>query len=105
MIDLKLNELPIDAQGQIESDFETNPRYTEAQKAEIRLRRQRGGLSINDTIAGDAVNSMGGRGVNTSGPEDAAGSGAGAGMSTLTPSAGESLAPDIASPKERAKNI
>jgi hypothetical protein len=100
MIDLKLNDLPVDAEG----DFENNPKYTEAQKAEIRLRRKRAGLSINETIAGDELTSVGARGVDTSGVET--GTGAGARMSKLTPAApGESPMPDIESDPKRAEDL
>ncbi|HEX4227500.1 MAG TPA: hypothetical protein VHZ07_02440 [Bryobacteraceae bacterium] len=96
MIDLKLNELPVDAEG----DFENNPKYTEAQKAEIRRRRERAGLSIKDTIAGDELMSVGARGVDTSGVES--GAGAGAGTSELTPGApGESPMPDVETAAKR----
>jgi hypothetical protein len=96
MIDLKLNELPVDAEG----DFENNPKYTEAQKAEIRRRRERAGLSIKDTIAGDELMSVGARGVDTSGVES--GAGAGAGTSELTPAApGESPMPDVEPAEKR----
>lgn len=100
MIDLKLNELPVDAEG----DFENNPAYTEAQKAEIRLRRQRAGLSIKDTIAGDSLMSVGTRGVTVSGTED--GAGAGAGLTELTPAEpGESTMPDVEPTSKRVKDL
>ena len=87
MIDLKLNELPVDGQSDFDTDFENNPSIPKAQKAEIRLRRQRSGLSINDTVAAAAATSVGARGVGTSGTES--GAGAGAGMTKLTPPAPE----------------
>jgi hypothetical protein len=104
MIDLKLNELPVDGQGDFDNDFENNPNYTEAQRAEMRLRRQKSGLSINDTIAGAASTSVGARGVGTSGTES--GAGAGAGMTKVTPPApGESPMPDVVSPSDRAEDL
>jgi hypothetical protein len=104
MIDLKLNELPVDAEG----DFENNPKYTEAEKAEIRRRRQaRGpdqGLSVNETIAAGAAASVGARGVGTSGTES--GAGAGARMTKATPpKPGESTMPDIPPPADRARDL
>jgi hypothetical protein len=102
MIDLKLNELPIDAQGDFESDFENNSNYTEAQKAAFRARRQ--GLSVKDTIAGDAMNSVGARGVGTSGTES--GAGAGAGLANVTPvMPGDSTVPDVTSPSDRPVDL
>ncbi len=91
MTDPKPNKLSTDAKG----DFKDRPEpsLTEEEKAE-RLRRSRAGLSINDTIAGDAKLSVGSRGVDTSGVM--AGSGAGAGTSTLTAGGrGGSPAPNI----------
>ena len=100
MIDLKLNELPVDAEG----DFENNPAYTEAQKAEIRRRRQRTGLSINETIAGESLRSVGARGVDVSGAET--GAGAGAGMTELTPGDSEdSPMPDVEPESKRAADL
>jgi hypothetical protein len=65
---------------------------SEEQRKE-RLGKRRG-LSINDTIAGDASLSAGSRGVDTSGVES--GSGAGSGLTMTTPGqAGESPAPNI----------
>lgn len=80
MNDPKFNKLPVDAKG----DFKDRPEssLTEEEKAE-RLKRTRAGLSINDTIAGDAKLSVGSRGVDTSGV--GAGTGAGAGMTSVTP--------------------
>lgn len=100
MIDLKLNEIPVEA----EADFETNPKYTEAQREEIRRRRKAAGLSINETIAGQAAASVGARGVGTSGTES--GAGAAAGMTKVTPAApGESPMPDVAPPPDRAGDL
>lgn len=80
MIDPKLNTLPVEKEG----DFEDFPEktLTPAQAAE-RTRKNRAGLSINDTIAATANLSVGGRGADTSGVE--AGSGAGAGTTYLSP--------------------
>jgi Protein of unknown function (DUF2934) len=66
------------------------------ERADERLRKPRTGLSINDTIAGNANLSVGSRGVDTSGVE--AGAGAGAGSTYVTPGAtGSSPAPNIVS--------
>jgi len=66
------------------------------ERADERLRKPRTGLSINDTIAGNANSSVGSRGVDTSGVE--AGAGAGAGSTYVTPGApGSSPAPNIVS--------
>jgi Protein of unknown function (DUF2934) len=81
MTDPKLNEIPKDPHAVAE-----RPPASEAQ-------RPRQGLSINDTIAGDAKLSVGGRGVDTSGVR--AGAGAGAGSTALTPGASGSPAPNI----------
>jgi hypothetical protein len=91
MIDLKLNDLPVDAAG----DFADVPEesLTEEQRAE-RRRRAKAGLSINETVAHDANLSVGSRGTDTSGVE--AGAGAGAGLTQETPAApGESPAPNV----------
>jgi len=86
MIDPKLNQIPVDPAGDL-GDAE----LSEQQRA----RGPRRGLSINDTIAGDANLSVGSRGVDTSGV--VSGSGAGAGMTSVTPGTpGESPAPNIA---------
>jgi hypothetical protein len=84
MIDPKLNELPVDAEG----DFDDVPEssLTEEQKAE-RRRRAKAGLSINETVARDANLSVGSRGVDSSGVES--GAGAGAGLTNTTPAAPE----------------
>ncbi|MGI8958377.1 MAG: hypothetical protein ACR2IV_01170 [Bryobacteraceae bacterium] len=91
MINPKLNELPIDAEG----DFADVPEnsLTEEQRAG-RTRRAKAGLSINDTIASDANLSVGARGVDSSGVES--GAGAGAGLTNTTPAApGKSPEPEI----------
>jgi hypothetical protein len=82
MIDPKLNELPVDAEG----DFADVPEssLTEEQKAE-RRKRAKAGLSINETVARDANLSVGARGVDTSGVQS--GAGAGAGLTNSTPAA------------------
>src|SRR5438309_3365337 len=86
MIDPKLNKLPADKTGGVEEELSPE------EQAE-RLRRGRG-LSINDTIAGNANLSVGSRGVDTSGVRS--GSGAGAGMTNVTPGqSGGSPAPNI----------
>lgn len=91
MIDPKLNELPVDAEGDFADLGEGS--LTEEQKAE-RARRAKAGLSINETVARDANQSVGARGVDTSGVES--GAGAGAGLTQETPAApGESPAPKI----------
>ncbi len=81
MIDPKLNELPIDAEG----DFANRPEstLTEEEKA-IRLKQTRAGYSVNDSIAADTNLSDGSRGVDVSGIKT--GSGAGAGSTNVTPS-------------------
>lgn len=92
MIDPKLNELPVDAEG----DFADVPEssLTEEQKAERARRRAKSGLSINETVARGPNQSVGARGVDSSGVES--GSGAGAGLTQETPAApGESPAPDV----------
>jgi hypothetical protein len=82
MIDPKLNDLPVDAEG----DFADVPEssLTEEQKAE-RRKRGKAGLSINETVARDANLSVGARGVDTSGVQS--GAGAGAGLTNSTPAA------------------
>lgn len=81
MIDPKLNELPVDAEG----DFANRPEstLTEEEKA-IRLKQTRAGYSVNDSIAANSELSDGGRGVNVSGTRT--GEGAGAGSTNITPS-------------------
>ncbi len=91
MIDPKLNELPAPRSGAA-IPAASEPELSEAQQAE-RLKRSRAGLSINDTIAGDANMSDDSRGVDTSGVR--AGSGAGAGTTVLTPGRSSSPAPSI----------
>ena len=81
MTDPKFNEIPPD------------PRSVTEQPRREQTKGPRQGLSINDTIAGDANLSVGGRGVDTSGV--VSGAGAGAGSTVLTPSAGGSPAPSI----------
>jgi hypothetical protein len=91
MLDLKLNDLSVDAAG----DFDNVPEesLTEEQRAE-RRRRAKAGLSINETVARDANLSVGSRGADTSGVES--GAGAGAGLTQETPAApGESPAPNV----------
>jgi len=74
MIDPKLNALPITGEGDFE-DFEE--KTLTQQQAEVRTKKARSGLSINDTIAATASMSVGGRGADTSGVEAGAGAGAG----------------------------
>ncbi|MBV8070061.1 MAG: DUF2934 domain-containing protein [Acidobacteriaceae bacterium] len=88
MTDPKLNELPVDAEG----DFANRPESSLSEEERARLSRNRAGLSIHDTIASDTTLSVGARGVNVSGV--AAGAGAGAGSTALTPGGG-SPAPNI----------
>lgn len=88
MIDAKLNELVPDA------DAAKSGRKVEGEN------RPGSGLSIKDTVAGNANLSTGARGVETSGVS--AGAGVGAGMTYTTPTtAGESPVPGIV-PGERA---
>ena len=92
MIDLKLNELPIDATG----DFtvEQYRKLTPEQQAEVNRIRKAAGLSIFDTLAAEPTMSVGSRGTDTSGV--AAGAGAGAGRTITTPGTKEeSPAPDV----------
>ncbi|MBV8834442.1 MAG: DUF2934 domain-containing protein [Acidobacteriaceae bacterium] len=91
MIDPKLNELPVEGANRRSASAST----VEEEDLE-RRRRSQAGLSINDTIAGQANMSVGGRGVVTSGTETGAGAGAGTTMSTPVPS-GQSPAPTIVS--------
>ena len=91
MIDPKFNELPVDTEG----DFAESPAtsLSEEQLPEGQ-KKPRQGLSINDTVAGNANLSVGSRGVDTSGAS--AGSGAGAGMTMTTPGDEVSPGPIIA---------
>ncbi len=92
MIDPKFNKLPADEAGDFEdiSESELSPEQRTARQQQ----RPRPGLSINDTIAGDAKMSVGSRGTDTSGV--ATGSGAGAGLTSVTPDVGSgSPAPNI----------
>ena len=87
MIDLKLDKLP----GKPDGDSEDSPEIVSGQPRKGQPRR---GLSISETIAGDASLSVGSTGVDTSGV--AAGAGAGAGLTNTTPGApGSSPAPTI----------
>jgi hypothetical protein len=81
MTDPKLNELPIDADGDFEQRSTTN--LSEAEVAE-RRRRTKAGLSIRDTVAGDTTLSVG-----------STGAGAGAGLTSTTPGNSGSPAPSI----------
>ncbi len=91
MIDPKLNEIPIDPDDEIANVPEHQ--LTAAQR-EARVRQNRSGLSINDTVAAGANLSVGARGVDTSGVR--AGAGAGAGSTMLTAGvSGESPAPEL----------
>lgn len=83
MIDLKLNELPVDAAG----DFDDVPEESLTERANA-------GLSINETVARDANLSVGSRGTDTSGVESGAGAGAGLTHET-TAAPGESPAPNV----------
>jgi hypothetical protein len=73
MIDPKLNEIPV------EDSEEALPKVQGGKP----IVGSRAGLSINDTIAGNASLSVGSRGVDTSGV--ASGAGVGAGMTMVTP--------------------
>ncbi len=90
MVDPKFNKLPPGAKSGSENDPQTS--LTEEQRAE-QARRSRAGLSINDTIAGNAKMSVGGRGTDTSGVK--AGAGAGGGMTSVTAGDSGSPAPNI----------
>jgi hypothetical protein len=81
MIDPKLNDLPVDAEG----DFANRPEstLTEEEKAR-RLKQTQAGYSVNDSIGGDARLSDGSRGVDVSGVKT--GAGAGAGSTSVSPS-------------------
>jgi hypothetical protein len=86
MFDPKFNDIPVEG----ESETESSTSGTMGRSAGTPRR----GLSINDTIAGDTMLSVGGRGVNVSGVSS--GSGAGAGTVTVTPGdRGESPAPNV----------
>lgn len=86
MVDPKLNEVPADAQGELQERGSGKPSAGQS--------KARKGLSVNDTIARDANLSVGSRGADFSGVES--GAGAGAGMTSTTPgTAGESPAPNI----------
>jgi hypothetical protein len=88
MIDPKFNELPAEAEDEVEEAS-----LTEEQRAE-RARRRKAGLSINDTVAANANFSVGARGVDVSGVRT--GAGAGAGLTSTTPAeSGESPAPQV----------
>lgn len=89
MIDLKLNELPAEEQG----DFADTPESELTAEQRAIRRQNRAGLSIKDTIAGDTTLSAGSRGVDTSGVS--AGAGAGAGMSYVSAGEAGSPAPEI----------
>lgn len=90
MIDPKLDKLPSDAK--VDRKDATEPSAAE-QESRQRARTSRTGLSISDTVAGDAAMSVGGKGVDTSGVSS--GSGAGAGMTRVTAEGSESPAPNI----------
>jgi len=90
VIDPKFDRLPADAQGDLEKIPERE--LTEQQRAEL-ARRRRAGYSINDSIAGDTMLSVGARGADTSGVS--AGAGAGAGMTSVSPGGTGSPAPNI----------
>ncbi len=91
MIDPKLNEIPVDPSD----DIANLPEHQlTAEQRDARIRHNRAGLSINDTVAASANLSVGARGVDTSGVR--AGAGAGAGSTMLTPGlSGDSPAPDL----------
>jgi hypothetical protein len=90
MIDPKLNELPVEKTRDKE---DIAAEKLSAEERAERLRRPQG-LSVQDTIAGEANLSVGSRGVDTSGVRS--GSGAGAGMTTVTPGeSGGSPAPNV----------
>ena len=79
MIDPKLNDIPVNKPRVVREDSEV---LSEDQNLE-RTKKNRAGLSINDTIAGGSDLSVGSRGVDTSGVSS--GAGAGAGMSSVGP--------------------
>jgi hypothetical protein len=84
MIDPKLNEIPVDTSEEA---------LTDEQRARSAA-RPRTGLSINDTVAGNANLSVGSRGVDTSGVST--GAGVGAGMTLTTPGgSAEAPSPEI----------
>ena len=80
MIDPKLNEIPVDAEGDFANRQEST--LTEEEKA-IRLKQTRAGYSVNDSIAANSELSDGSRGVDVSGVKT--GAGAGGGSTNLTP--------------------
>lgn len=87
MIDPKFNELPADKNAAPNAGAGKGADAAETQ------RRASAGLSVRDTIAGDAMLSVGSRGVDVSGV--GAGAGAGAGGTMLTPGSSSSPAPSI----------
>ena len=92
MIDLKLNELPIDALGDFSEDqfLQLTPEQQEA----VRQHRRAAGLSIFETAAAGPTMSVGARGTDTSGVKTGAGAGAGSMISTPA-SSDDSTVPDI----------
>ncbi len=90
MIDPKLNEIVPKTKGGAGEQTDT----AIADSAATTGAKPRPGLSINDTIAGDANLSVGSRGTDVSGVR--AGSGAGAGGVQVTPgNSGQSPAPNL----------
>jgi hypothetical protein len=92
MIDPKLDKVPVDPASKAKSAQASEQR----QSGSPNLRHAREGLSITDTIAGDANLSVGSRGVEVSGVET--GSGAGAGLTSTSPTRSGSPAPTIVPP-------
>lgn len=92
MIDPKLDKVPADTASKAKGIQANEQR----QSGNPNLRHAREGLSITDTIAGDANLSVGSRGVDVSGVE--AGSGAGAGSTSTSPTRSGSPAPTIVPP-------
>ena len=84
MIETKLNEIPV--------NNSTSNRQPDFRK-EAASGRGTQGLSIRDTIAGNAMLSVGARGVDTSGVQT--GAGVGAGAVSVTPTTSASPAPRI----------
>jgi hypothetical protein len=80
MNDPKFNELPVEKTG----DFEKKSEVDSEEQQDARAKKNRAGLSINETVAANANLSVGSRGVDTSGVR--AGAGAGAGMTATAPS-------------------
>ncbi len=87
MTDPKLNELPVDEEG----DFANRPESTLTEEEKVRRTKlARAATGAQESIGADAMLSDGSRGVDVSGVRT--GAGAGAGSTGLTPSTSDSAA-------------